>query len=479
MFGRKKSNDGSVGGSSSQKSSSSGAKALGEGKAEHAGSRRSSSDEAAAEENGLRLLGDADHQDSARAVAHGGAPTATEIAQYGIYLGLKYPEDASLVWIAEQAILAPLPEGWSEHVGPHGQIFYYHEKTDTSQAEHPADDVFRAMIRELREKRAEKARQQRALEEARAAERRTALVASLRAGASPPTSPSHAGPSRSPSSPAPAAPAAAKVCTPDEVRDMAGFLGIDVEREAHLLWIARDTLLAALPAPWSELEDEQGCPYYHNALTGATTRQHPLDAPTRGKLRRVRELLAARGLPQPGDEDHARLVRYIAASPALDLSVRAGAAGAPRRVWWDFLREVPLEGEPDGPARLRAASRIAAAYRAARARRAHGAVLRGRRAARAAGALPPLVSLDVAYERFRRGREAGRGAAAGPGREAGGVHYDAVVPFYFDLPAPSGPGPGPGPGHLPPRPLGPPPSNDTRFWATKLLNDFKRQTSIS
>eukprot|EP00736_Rhodelphis_marinus_P012949 Rmarinus@m.16993 len=67
------------------------------------------------------------------------------------------------------------------------------------------------------------------------------------------------------------------IIVPSDVEDMAFYLGIDVANEADLMWIAKQAILAPLPARWEELEDENGEYYYYNLVTGTTTRKHPND----------------------------------------------------------------------------------------------------------------------------------------------------------------------------------------------------------
>lgn len=38
-----------------------------------------------------------------------------EVAEYAQYLGMDPDEDQDFLWIAELALTAPLPMGWSEH----------------------------------------------------------------------------------------------------------------------------------------------------------------------------------------------------------------------------------------------------------------------------------------------------------------------------------------------------------------------------
>lgn len=64
-----------------------------------------------------------------------------------------------------------------------------------------------------------------------------------------------------------------------EVIDYATRLGIDPETEPHLLGLAKDGLMAALPKGWSPcFHEATGAWYYYQTLTGTTTWEHPLDS---------------------------------------------------------------------------------------------------------------------------------------------------------------------------------------------------------
>ena len=63
-----------------------------------------------------------------------------------------------------------------------------------------------------------------------------------------------------------------------EVIDYAKRLGIDPDAEPHLLDLAREGLMAALPKGWSPcLHEASKAWYYYQASTGTTTWEHPLD----------------------------------------------------------------------------------------------------------------------------------------------------------------------------------------------------------
>ncbi|XP_076380210.1 centrosomal protein 164 isoform X2 [Megalopta genalis] len=65
----------------------------------------------------------------------------------------------------------------------------------------------------------------------------------------------------------------------EEVLDYARHLGIDPDAEPHLMDLAREGLMAALPKGWRPcLVESTGAWYYYQTSTGTTTWEHPLDA---------------------------------------------------------------------------------------------------------------------------------------------------------------------------------------------------------
>ena len=64
--------------------------------------------------------------------------------------------------------------------------------------------------------------------------------------------------------------------TPDEVRDMAEFLGLKDHK--HLYWVAKQALEEPLPPDWEETVDDQGQICFLRVSSGAVFAEHPLDA---------------------------------------------------------------------------------------------------------------------------------------------------------------------------------------------------------
>eukprot|EP00747_Dinoflagellata_sp_TGD_P192589 gnl/TRDRNA2_/TRDRNA2_57648_c0_seq1.p1 gnl/TRDRNA2_/TRDRNA2_57648_c0~~gnl/TRDRNA2_/TRDRNA2_57648_c0_seq1.p1 ORF type:complete len:631 (-),score=137.39 gnl/TRDRNA2_/TRDRNA2_57648_c0_seq1:50-1864(-) len=69
-----------------------------------------------------------------------------------------------------------------------------------------------------------------------------------------------------------------RVPSEEEVREYAEFLGVDPDTEPHLLWIAREGVVAPVPAPWKACQEEDGADvYYFNFDSGESSWDHPLD----------------------------------------------------------------------------------------------------------------------------------------------------------------------------------------------------------
>ncbi|CAK0857895.1 unnamed protein product, partial [Prorocentrum cordatum] len=64
----------------------------------------------------------------------------------------------------------------------------------------------------------------------------------------------------------------------EDIEQYATWLGMDLEKDADLLWIARSGLKASLPAPWKPCQTgEDGDVFYFNFETGESIWDHPCD----------------------------------------------------------------------------------------------------------------------------------------------------------------------------------------------------------
>ncbi|CAM9340191.1 unnamed protein product, partial [Laminaria digitata] len=80
----------------------------------------------------------------------GGHALSAEIVEMARYVGIRVSSDSSLLWIAADALAAPLPEGWVMYKGQEGRWFYHNELTGQSRWDHPLDPHFRSVY--LRER---------------------------------------------------------------------------------------------------------------------------------------------------------------------------------------------------------------------------------------------------------------------------------------------------------------------------------------
>eukprot|EP00959_Pyramimonas_sp_CCMP1952_P353489 7406181-Pyramimonas_sp.AAC.1 len=65
--------------------------------------------------------------------------------------------------------------------------------------------------------------------------------------------------------------------TPEEILEYARWLGMDVEREKDLIWLAREGLKAPLPDHWKPCKSPEGEIYYFNFSSGESVWDHPCD----------------------------------------------------------------------------------------------------------------------------------------------------------------------------------------------------------
>ena len=76
------------------------------------------------------------------------------VLEYAVYLGMDPDEDGELLWIAEQALRAPVPEGWEEMMDPFGDLYFFNETTSQSTRQHPMDGYYQQLYRKMRLQRA-------------------------------------------------------------------------------------------------------------------------------------------------------------------------------------------------------------------------------------------------------------------------------------------------------------------------------------
>jgi len=77
-------------------------------------------------------------------------PEAMEMLEFCKSLDIDPVKESEMLWIAEDAINAPLPLGWSEHTDGHGHTFFHNLATGKSAWMHPMDDLYRKVVEYFR-----------------------------------------------------------------------------------------------------------------------------------------------------------------------------------------------------------------------------------------------------------------------------------------------------------------------------------------
>eukprot|EP01047_Picozoa_sp_COSAG01_P038197 COSAG01_NODE_3085_length_6574_cov_4.675418_6_plen_836_part_01 len=81
---------------------------------------------------------------------HAQQPLQEELEDYAHYLDIDLNGDGrDLVWIAEQAYFAPLPEQYQKHRDNHGDEFFFNTATGESSYCHPMDNLFRKLAHQF------------------------------------------------------------------------------------------------------------------------------------------------------------------------------------------------------------------------------------------------------------------------------------------------------------------------------------------
>ena len=74
-----------------------------------------------------------------------------ERASIARHLGMDKEEDKHLMWIAELALTAPLPEDWNSYETPNGELYYHKPETGETSWDHPNDIYFRTLYQKTKE----------------------------------------------------------------------------------------------------------------------------------------------------------------------------------------------------------------------------------------------------------------------------------------------------------------------------------------
>mmetsp|Transcript_65036 Transcript_65036/g.102424 ORF Transcript_65036/g.102424 Transcript_65036/m.102424 type:complete len:469 (+) Transcript_65036:103-1509(+) len=70
-------------------------------------------------------------------------PSGPELIAYARYLGIDPVADHDLLWVAIEALEAPLPSDWTEHKDSNDRVFYYNATMRVSSWTHPLEHIYR------------------------------------------------------------------------------------------------------------------------------------------------------------------------------------------------------------------------------------------------------------------------------------------------------------------------------------------------
>ena len=70
------------------------------------------------------------------------------IAEQAEHLGMDPVADEEFLWIAEEALSAPLPSEWQQGESEEGEVYYFHEGSGESRWTHPLDDHYKQKFKE-------------------------------------------------------------------------------------------------------------------------------------------------------------------------------------------------------------------------------------------------------------------------------------------------------------------------------------------
>jgi len=76
-----------------------------------------------------------------------------DVLEYAVYLGMDPKEDTDLLWIAEEALKADEPDGWTEMMDPNGHLYFHNSTTGQSSRQHPLDDYYQNLYLKLKMQR--------------------------------------------------------------------------------------------------------------------------------------------------------------------------------------------------------------------------------------------------------------------------------------------------------------------------------------
>jgi len=130
--------------------------------------------------------------------------------------------------------------------------------------------------------------------------------------------------------------------TEEEIKEYAEYLGIDLETEQHLMWIARQGVGAPVPKPWKACKDKDEV-FYYNFETNESMWDHPSDAHFRSLVDKHRKApnLENNGRGESDDDSASASVQ----APNLQNNARGESDEDSASVSEEIKSELPSESQ--------------------------------------------------------------------------------------------------------------------------------------
>uniref|UniRef100_A0A7S1JIP2 WW domain-containing protein n=1 Tax=Eutreptiella gymnastica TaxID=73025 RepID=A0A7S1JIP2_9EUGL len=226
---------------------------------------------------------------------HTDPPSEKEVLDYAQWLGLDSDSEKDLMWLAKEALMAPLPPYWRPCNTQDGEVYYFNFATGESIWDHPMDPLFKRFV-PLERSRLQKSKESGNPYEVTQAYIHATIGAFL-AHLCPPELQQTLMREQNDAGASAYIPQPGTVFeydgggysavlddnaenyqpTDQEIADYAQWLGINMDTEKDLLWIAKDGLTTPLPDPWRPCKTNTGDLYYFHFGSGESAWEHPMD----------------------------------------------------------------------------------------------------------------------------------------------------------------------------------------------------------
>eukprot|EP00440_Ansanella_granifera_P053136 gb/GFBE01057608.1/.p1 GENE.gb/GFBE01057608.1/~~gb/GFBE01057608.1/.p1 ORF type:complete len:314 (+),score=73.75 gb/GFBE01057608.1/:1-942(+) len=223
-------------------------------------------------------------------VEPGYEPSDEEVEGYAEWMGMDVQSERHLLWLARAALKEPCPAPWKPCRTDTDGIFYFNFKTGESMWDHPSDVHYKQLYEQEKAKsktgaglvpplclvpkmrNPEDDCRPRSPRKLTARAKQEATIAMSAASANQETMTKYG---------------KVKVLeeeleadyepSQEELEEYAAWLGMDLQTDQELFWIARAGLKETCPEPWKPCQTETGDIFYFNFSTGESIWDHPCD----------------------------------------------------------------------------------------------------------------------------------------------------------------------------------------------------------